>query len=144
MLSEDDLEQQCLQWFAEQGWEVLHGPDIAPDGDNPLRASFHDVFLRPVMLEQLQTINPHLPVSALEEVIQRIAHAHSPDLIVSNKAFHHLLLNGVPVEYKHEDKVIHDNALLMDFNHPDNNRFMVVNQVAIQGIKQVRRPDVIG
>lgn len=144
MLSEDDLEQQCLQWFAEQDWEVLHGPDIAPDGDNPLRASFHDVFLRPIMLEQLQTINPHLPVSVLEEVIQRIAHAHSPDLVVSNKAFHHLLLNGVPVEYKHEDKVIHDNALLMDFNHPDNNRFMVVNQVAIQGIKQVRRPDVIG
>jgi type I restriction enzyme R subunit len=32
----------------------------------------------------------------------------------------------------------------MDFHHPDNNRFMVVNQVAIQGIKQVRRPDVIG
>lgn len=144
MLSEDDLEQQCLQWFAEQGWDVLHGPDIAPDGDNPLRASFHDVFLRPVMLEQLQTINPHLPVSVLEEVILRIAHAHSPDLVVSNKVFHHLLLNGVPVEYKHEDKVIHDNALLMDFNHPDNNRFMVVNQVAIQGIKQVRRPDIIG
>ncbi len=144
MLSEDDLEQQCLQWFAEQDWEVLHGPDIAPDGDNPLRASFHDVFLRPVMLEQLQTINPHLPVAVLEEVIQRIAHAQSPDLVVSNKAFHHLLLNGVPVEYKHEDKVIHDNALLMDFNHPDNNRFMVVNQVAIQGTKQVRRPDVIG
>ncbi|SQJ28877.1 DEAD/DEAH box helicase [Salmonella enterica subsp. enterica] len=72
MLSEDDLEQQCLQWFAEQGWEVLHGPDIAPDGDNPLRASFHDVFLRPVMLEQLQTINPDLPVSVLEEVILRI------------------------------------------------------------------------
>ena len=69
MLSEDDLEQQCLKWFAEQDWEVLHGPDIAPDGDNPLRASFHDVFLRPVMLEQLQTINPHLPVSVLEEVI---------------------------------------------------------------------------
>ena len=123
---------------------MLHGPDIAPDGDNPLRASFHDVFLRPVMLEQLQTINPHLPVAVLEEVIQRIAHAHSPDLVVSNKAFHHLLLNGVPVEYKLEDKAIHDNALLMDFNHPDNNRFMVVNQVAIQGIKQVRRPDVIG
>jgi type I restriction enzyme R subunit len=72
MLSEDDLEQQCLKWFAEQDWEVLHGPDIAPDGDNPLRASFHDVFLRPVMLEQLQTINPHLPVSVLEEVILRI------------------------------------------------------------------------
>lgn len=77
MLSEDDLEQQCLKWFAEQDWEVLHGPDIAPDGDNPLRASFHDVFLRPVMLEQLQTINPHLPVSVLEEVILRITRPES-------------------------------------------------------------------
>ena len=144
MLSEDDLEQQCLKWFAEQDWEVLHGPDIAPDGDNPLRASFHDVFLRPVMLEQLQTINPHLPVSVLEEVILRITRPESPDLVVSNKAFHHLLLDGVPVEYKREDKTVHDKALLMDFNHPGNNRFMVVNQVAIQGIKQVRRPDIIG
>ncbi|HFT8963828.1 TPA: type I restriction endonuclease subunit R [Escherichia coli] len=144
MLSEDDLEQQCLKWFAEQDWEVLHGPDIAPDGDNPLRASFHDVFLRPVMLEQLQTINPHLPVSVLEEVILRITRPESPDLVVSNKAFHHLLLDGVPVEYKREDKTVHDKALLMDFNHPGNNRFMVVNQVAIQGTKQVRRPDIIG
>lgn len=144
MLSEDDLEQQCLQWFAEHGWEVLHGPDIAPDGDTPLRASFHDVFLRPVMLEQLQTLNPHLPVAVLEEVILRVTHAQSPDLVVSNKAFHHLLLDGVPIEYKREDKTVHDKALLMDFNHPDHNRFTVVNQVAIQGTKQIRRPDVIG
>ncbi|MBH2773550.1 type I restriction endonuclease subunit R [Serratia marcescens] len=143
MLSEDDLEQQSLQWFAELGWEVLHGPDIAPDSDNPLRASFHDVFLRPLLLEQLQKINPHLPVAVLDEVILRIAHAQSPDLIVSNKAFHHLLLDGVPVQYKQDDKVIHDKALLMDFNQPKNNRFTVVNQVAIQGTKQVRRPDVI-
>ncbi|WNK53084.1 type I restriction endonuclease subunit R [Pantoea agglomerans] len=143
MLSEDDLEQQSLQWFAEWGWEVLHGPDIAPDGSNPLRASFHDVFLRPVLLEQLQKINPHLPVAVLDEVILRIAHAQSPDLVVSNKTFHHLLLDGVPVQYKQDDKVIHDKALLMDFNQPKNNRFTVVNQVAFQGTKQVRRPDVI-
>lgn len=80
----------------------------------------------------------------LDEVILRIAHAQSPDLVVSNKAFHHLLLDGVPVQYKQNDKVIHDKALLMDFNHPKHNHFTVVNQVAIQGTKQVRRPDVIG
>ena len=79
----------------------------------------------------------------LDEVILRIAHAQSPDLVVSNKAFHHLLLDGVPVQYKQDDKVIHDKALLMDFNHPNNNHFTVVNQVAIRGTKQVRRPDVI-
>jgi type I restriction enzyme, R subunit len=144
MLSEDDLEQQSLKWFDALGWEVLHGPDIAPDGDNPLRSSFRDVFLRPVLLKQLQKINPHLPVSVFDDVIARITHAESPDIVVSNKAFHHLLLDGVPVEYKQDDKVVYDKALLMDFSRTSNNCFTVVNQVAIQGMKQVRRPDVIG
>lgn len=50
MLTEDDLEQLCLGWFTEQGWEIHHGPDIAPDGSNPQRANYHDVFLTPVLL----------------------------------------------------------------------------------------------
>lgn len=54
MLTEDDLEQLCLGWFAEQGWEIHHGPDIAPDGSNPQRASYHDVFLTPVLNACLQ------------------------------------------------------------------------------------------
>lgn len=143
MISEDDLEQQCLIWFAEQGWTVFHGSEIAPDSDNPLRLSFHDVFLRPILLEQLQIINPHLPISVLEEVILRITRAESLDLVINNKTFHHLLLDGVPVQYKKEDEVIYDKALLIDFNKQSNNQFTVVNQVAIQGIKQVRRPDII-
>ena len=28
-MTEDQLEQQCLEWFAEDGWEIAHGPDIA-------------------------------------------------------------------------------------------------------------------
>ncbi|MDW5501073.1 type I restriction endonuclease subunit R [Serratia proteamaculans] len=143
MLSEDDLEQLSLGWFAGQGWEVLHGPDIAPDGANPLRISFHDVFLRPILLEQLKKLNPDIPASVFDEVIASVTRPESPDIVVSNKAFHHLLLTGVPVEFKRDDKVIHDTVLLMDFNHAGNNRFTVVNQVAISGTKQLRRPDVI-
>ncbi|WP_371221593.1 type I restriction endonuclease subunit R [Pantoea dispersa] len=143
-MNETTLEVSCLQWFAQEGWEILHGPVIAHDGEDPLRASFHDVFLRPVLLNQLQKINPHLPTFVLEEVIIRITHADSPDLVANNKAFHHLLLEGVPVQYKQDDKVIHDKALLIDFNKPHHNRFTVVNQLFIQGTKQMRRPDVIG
>lgn len=54
MLTEDDLEQLCTGWFTEQGWEIHHGPDIAPDGSNPQRASYHDVFLTPVLTSCLQ------------------------------------------------------------------------------------------
>lgn len=31
MLTEDHLEQQCLGWFREGGWESVFGSDIAPN-----------------------------------------------------------------------------------------------------------------
>lgn len=39
MISEDQLEQLCLDWFREQGYEYAYGPDIAADGDNPESAA---------------------------------------------------------------------------------------------------------
>ena len=142
-MTEEQLEQQCLAWFAETGWEVHHGPDIAPDGSDPQRSSYHDVFLRGILTDSLRMINRHLPADVFDQVIARVTHAQNPDLVASNQAFHHLLLEGVPVEYKKGDDVIHDHAFLIDFAHPANNRFMAINQMTIIGAKQPRRPDVI-
>ena len=36
-----------------------------------------------------------------------------------------------------------DRVRLIDFEHPENNRFLVVNQYTVQGIKQPRRPDLV-
>lgn len=32
MTTENQLEQECLGWFREDGWETAFGPDIAHDG----------------------------------------------------------------------------------------------------------------
>ena len=32
MITEDQLEQLCLGWFRETGYEVVYGPDISPGG----------------------------------------------------------------------------------------------------------------
>ncbi|HPK50730.1 MAG TPA: hypothetical protein PKY24_13750 [Opitutaceae bacterium] len=39
MITEDQLEQQCLGWFREGGWETVFGPDIAHDGAAPERGA---------------------------------------------------------------------------------------------------------
>ena len=36
-MTEEQLEQLCLEWFAETGWVLAHGPDLAPDGTTPER-----------------------------------------------------------------------------------------------------------
>lgn len=142
-ITEDQLEQQCISWFQNQGYEYLYGPDIAHDGDNPIRADYREVVLRDRLLSQLQIINPQFPLSALEEAVHKVVNPESPVMIHNNRAFHKLLLEGVPVEFSVGDETKNDHVQLIDFNEPDNNRFMVVNQFTVQGTKKPRRPDLV-
>ena len=148
MLNEDQLEQLCLDWFGQTGWTNAHGPDIAPDGPTPQRASYTDVVLREPLKAALTRLNPHLPPPAIEQAMAIVLKPQSLDLRQNNRAFHQLLLAGVPVEYRHtnrygEEEIRQDHALLVNFQDPDKNQFLVVNQFTIQGRKQLRRPDVV-
>lgn len=142
-MTEDQLEQQCLEWFAEVGWEISHGPDIAHDGIIPERKDYRQVLLLADLEAAITRINPHLPASVMEQVIAIVSKPESLDTVVSNRAFHRLLLDGVPVEYKRDDEVIHDHAFLIDSSDIPANRFRAINQFTIEGSKQLRRPDIV-
>ena len=143
LMTEDQLEQLCLEWFAEGGWEVAHGPDLAPDGPAPERADYRQVLLPGDLEAAIRRINPHLPESAVEQVVAKVSKPESLDPVVSNRAFHRLLLDGVPVEYKRDEERVHDHAFLVDFTHLEANRFRVINQFTLTGNKQLRRPDIV-
>ena len=142
-MNETQLENLCLDWFSENGWEVVHGVDIAPDSSNPLRRDYKQVLIESDLQTAFERLNPHLPVSCFEQVWQKLSKPESLDLITNNRAFHHMLLEGVPVSYKKEDDWVNDHAFLVDFNHIYQNRFVAINQFTIQGTKQPRRPDII-
>ena len=142
-MNETQLENLCLDWFSENGWEVVHGVDIAPDSSNPLRRDYKQVLIESDLQTAFERLNPHLPVSCFEQVLQKLTKPESLDLITNNRAFHHMLLEGVPVSYKKEDDWVNDHAFLVDFNHIYQNRFVAINQFTIQGTKQPRRPDII-
>jgi type I restriction enzyme R subunit len=148
MITEDQLEQQCLDWFQSQGYSYVCGYDIAPDGSSPEREDYHQVVLKQRLLNQLSIINPTLPVSALESVVNTVSKPDSLVLIKSNRQFHKWLIEGVPVEYTGTQSdgstgSLHTHVQLFDFNNTTNNEFLVVNQFTITGTKGNRRPDVV-
>lgn len=142
-MTEEQLEQQCLAWFAEGGWEVAHGPDIAHDGPAPERTDYKQVLLLTDLERAVRAINPHLPDVAVEQVISVIRKPESLDTTVSNRSFHRYLIEGVPVEYKRNDDIVHDHAFIIDFTDVSANRFRAINQFTLEGTRQLRRPDVI-
>ena len=142
-MNETQLEHLCLDWFAENGWEVVHGIDIAPDSSNPVRKDYKQILIEADLQAAFERLNPHLPVSCFEQVLLKLSKPESLDLVTNNRAFHRMLLEGVPVTYKKQDDWVHDHAFLVDFNHVHQNRFVAVNQFTILGTKQPRRPDII-
>ncbi|MGI9279907.1 MAG: type I restriction endonuclease subunit R [Endozoicomonas sp.] len=148
MITEDQLEQLCLEWFQSLGYDYVCGYDIAPGEPAAERSDYRQVILQDRLLTQLQIINPHIPADTLEQVALQIAKPETPILIKNNRAFHQWLLEGVKVEFKGvdasgnaEDKT--DYVQLVDFSTVSNNQFLVVNQFTITGSKGNRRPDVI-
>ena len=143
MTTENDLEQLALTWFQDSGWEYRHGPDIAPDGDTPERADYRQVLLQGHLHKALRRLNPDVSDAVLEEVLHRVAKLHEPSVIQSNRSFHEALLDGLAVIVEKNGEKRGDRVRLIDFEHPAQNHFLVVNQYTVQGTKQPRRPDLV-
>lgn len=142
-MNELNLEHLCLEWFRDNGWEVLYGPDIAHDGINPMRKDYRQVLLESHLKAAFFRLNTHLPSECYEQVLMKLKNPENLDIISSNRNFHRWLSEGMPVEFKRDDELIYDHAFLIDFDHATQNRFVVVNQFTVMGTKKLRRPDIV-
>ena len=142
-LNEYTIEQFTIDLLKAKGYEYLYGPDIAPDGENPLRESFETVVLRDKLEKAVQRLNPALPYSVQDEAIKTVLRIGSPDVLANNEEFHRLLTEGIPVSVFKEGVERGERVWLIDFNDPWNNEFTMVNQFTIIENEHNRRPDVV-
>jgi type I restriction enzyme R subunit len=137
-------EQPALQWLAELGWEVKHGRDLGPGGSMPERESWRDVVLVDRLRSAVAGLNPELPEDAVEQVVQKTLAIMSPNVVEDHADFHRLLIDRVPVTYQDaegDDRSIR--ARLADFEHPEANDFLALNQFTVVIGSKNRRPDLL-
>ena len=142
--TESVVEEAALAWLAELGYTILHGPEIAPGEPNAERSSYSAVLLEPRLRHALARLNPSLPSAALDEAYRKLITTDSPALLLNNRAFHALLVNGVTVEYRAADGAITSAPVrLLDAQRPENNDFVAVNQLTVIENGHNRRPDIV-
>ena len=142
-ITENTIEAFCIELLEKQGYEYIYAPDIAPDSDKPLRSDFDDVLLSSRLSDAVDRINPSIPLEARQEAIKEISRIHSPDLLSNNERFHRLLTEGVKVGYQKEGNQRGDLVWLVDFANPENNDFVVANQLTVIENGVNKRPDVV-
>ena len=143
-LTESDVEQVALDWLANVGWKVAHGPDIAPDTPGAQRNDYGDVVLAQRLRDALAAMNRHLPAEALEDAFRKLTRPEGATLEARNRACHRMLVEGVTVEYRADAGAIRGAQVqVIDFDNPDRNDWLAVNQFTVTENQHNRRPDVV-
>ena len=68
VLTGADVEQAALEWLAALGWRVSHGPDIGFATPGAKREDYGQAVLARRLRDALATLNPGLPLAALDDV----------------------------------------------------------------------------
>jgi type I restriction enzyme, R subunit len=130
-LIENTIEELVIELLNEQGFEHIHAPEIAHDGDRPERRSYEDVLLLGRLKAAVRRINPSVPIEAQEEAIKEIERLHSPELLTNNEDFHRMLTEGVKVSFQKDGIQRGGLVWLVDFEEPGDNDFVVANQFTV-------------
>ena len=142
-LTEYDIELLAIELFEGLGYHHLHGPDIAPDSDNPERNGYDDVLLMARLRNAVCRINPGLPEAILEEALKQVSRIQSPELLSNNETFHRLLTEGITVSHQQDGSERGERVWLVDFDRPENNEFVAANQFTVIENHVNKRPDLV-
>ena len=150
--SEDNLiEQTAIELFSKQlGWDTQIAFNKESFGEGSLLGRFNkkEVVLKKIVLEKLKQFNPNLPDSAYKNAYEKLIEESSiKSLDELNHEKYQLLRNGIPVDFINDkgETIKNKTLKVFDFEEVDNNHFLAVQQLWIEGKSgRQRRPDIIG
>ena len=141
-ITENEIEEIAIQYLVGLGYEYISGIDISPDGDIPER-QYNDVVLQNRLRIAIDRLNPTLNYEAKDAAFRKLLRFESTDALISNETVHKYITEGIEVEVRLEDGVRGQQVKIIDFENPENNEFLVINQLTIIEGNSNKRPDII-
>ena len=136
IFTESTFEQAIIELFENMGYTHVYAPDLnRTDYTRPLL----DEHLR----DSLVRVNRGMPGAAIDEAVGKLNDLDSGSLLQKNRVFTDWLQNGVTVKYVQGGEERSGIVRLVDYDRPENNEFLVVNQYTFVENGNTRRPDVI-
>ena len=142
--TESEVEEAALEWLQGLGWEIAHGPNIAPHSPYAERTDYRDVALGQRLRQALDRLNPSVPTEALDDAFGKLTRPEGTSLESRNRAFHRMLADGIEVEFWTDNDTMRGAQVsVVDYDNPANNDWLAVNQFTFVEGEHERRPDIV-
>ena len=146
-ITESDLENFVLNILADLGFEIIHGNEeqYLPGGSDALREDYKNVLLVDRLKNALHRINPQVRANDYlpQQAIKQLQRSESQNLLYENERFHKMLTDGIDVPFRKDGEERYEKVWLFDFDNPENNEFLAINQFTVIENNYERRPDVV-
>ena len=147
-ISEEQIEQSLVRKLRDgHGYDSIncYTEDPEDPNDGSKRANKREVIFLDRLKDAAVALNKEIPSTAIDSAIEKFAERRlSMSFTSANKEIYELLRGGIPVDYDDaKGKRRRERVRLIDFNHPENNRYLAVSQLWIKGELGFRRPDVL-
>jgi type I restriction enzyme R subunit len=147
--TEDQLvEQPAIGLFAEMGWQTASALDeVLGPGGSLGRETRGEVVLGERLRAALVRLNPELPTEAIQTAIDEITRDRSAmSLESANREVYRLLKEGLTVsipDREHGGQKT-ERLMVVDWEAPQQNDFLLVSQFSVVGSLYTCRPDLVG
>ena len=133
--TEDQLEQAIIELFVQQGYTHVHGES--------LHRKYEDILLLDDLCTYLRNryANAGLSEVEMQKIINKLNLISAAPLYAGNRETFWLINEGFDLQRDDPSQVaLHIDFI--DFDHPEQNSYKVVNQYSVQG-ERLRRPDLL-
>jgi type I restriction enzyme, R subunit len=146
--SEDELvEQPAIALFEELGWEHAgsYHETLGPDGTLG-RDNRSEVVLTGRLRQAVERLNPGMPNEAIDDAVSEITKPRTAmHFARANAEIHRLLRDRVEVSVRQPDgTALPEKLAIIDWEHPENNDFLLVSQLWVHSDLYKRRADLVG
>ncbi len=132
----------------ELGWDVRFAYNTEVLGKNGTfgRTSYHEILLTRYFQNALRRLNPWMTDSQLSEAQKTLeSRLSTASLLQVNEEKYFLIRDGIPVTVKKPNgQPETKRAAVIDFQNPENNEFLAIKELKIQGDLYRRRTDIVG
>ena len=141
-ITENEIEVICLKYLESLGYGIMSGPDLSPEGLFQERL-YSEVILSRRLKDAIDRFNPQLPYESKEEALKKVLRLGANRLAHDNELFHTFLTDGIPIEYRTTDGLRGDSVRIIDYNNPEDNEFLAVNQFTVIEKNVNKRTDIV-
>jgi len=128
------VEKPFILRLKELGWDTILSSDESNRSkpELTLRESFDDVIIESRLKAALKSLNDWLDDEQIEEVVNEIKRIGlRKNLIEANKDLTNLLISGATVSKNKQTGEKSPNVKILDFEHPEKNDFLAMNQFRV-------------